>query len=300
MAGRMSATVEKAMGFVYREGRPVDTAELAYHLGRGRADSAVEVLYAYRNADGGFGRGVDPDVRHPGSTVLATCAVMQTLVRLKVDAYHPLVQGAMRFFVEHYDMKTKDWSLVTPEAKLAACAPWWKTYDYGQWGGVNARAEILSYFVRFDFGRHEALAAEVRMQLVSRLAKDEKLEMHEVQCVARLLRSPGIDSTLERVCREALERDLPGMLPRTKEQCRGYVLKPLTIARRPNSVLAGLVEGCIPVQHEYEVESQRPDGSWEVPWNWAEVDAAEWARAEREWRSKLTMLTASSLFAFNR
>lgn len=294
------ASVERAAAYVYRQGRPVDAAELAFHLGRGRADVVLEVLYAYRNSDGGFAHAIEPDVRAHTSTVLATTMALQTMVRVKADGYHPLVQGAMRFLVDHYDLRTQNWPLVNAEAKNAPCAPWWKDYNLEEPGELNPRAEILSYFIRFDHGKHDAMADEVRRRVISRLSKDQPLEMHEAQCVARLLRTPGIDSTLERACREALERDLSKLLPQRREDCAGYVLKPMTIARRPNSVLAGLVEQAVPMQHEYELSVQSSEGSWAPSWSWADLNPAAWAQAERDWRSLLTMFTASSLFAYSR
>lgn len=299
-----SPVVERAVAYVYRQGRPVDAAELAFHIGHGRADATVEALTAYRNSDGGFGHAFEPDVRHPGSTVLATTSALQCMVRTKVDGYHPLIQGAMRFLVESYDLKTQNWHLVTAEAKTAACAPWWKAYDASEPGPLtselNPRAEVLSYFIRFDQGRHQTLHDETRRLVLGRLSRETPLEMHEAQCVARLLRTPGIDATIERTAREALELSLPKLLPKTKADCAGYVLKPMTIARRPNSVLAGLVEHTVSLQHEYERETQRTDGSWGPAWSWAELDAAAWAQAEREWRSVMTMFTASSLYAYGK
>lgn len=298
MSLKFSAAVERAVSYVYRHGRPVDAAELACHLGHCDFSAAVAALSGYRNADAGFGHALEPDVRHRASTTLATNTAMQTMVRLKVPGYNDLIQGAMRFYVETYDADLIDWPLVTEAAKAAPCAPWWKGYDPKQWTGLNPRAEVLSYFIRFDYNAHEKLAADVRRAVLSELAKHEPLEQHAAQCVARLLRTPGIDSTLERACREKLERDLPKLLPKTKEDCKGYVLKPLTIARRPNSVLAGLVTHAIKMQHEHEFETQSPDGSWGPAWSWSDQDPTAWSQAEPEWRSIITMLTASSLAAY--
>lgn len=297
----MAAAVDRAVAYVFRHGRPVDAAELAFHLGQGTADVVMHLLGAYRNLDGGFGHGLEPDVRSPASSVLATTVALQRMVRVRVDPKHPMVRTAMGFLAGQMDPETTNWPLVTAEVRESACAPWWRGYNASEWGELNPRAEVLSYFVRFGgSGGGGGVFDEARRLVLSRLAKETALDMHELQCVARLLRTPGIDGTVERTCREALERDLPKVLPRSAEQCAGYVLKPLTVARRPNSVLAGLVESSVEVQHGYEVATQRRDGAWDVPWNWNEPDSQDWRAAEREWRSHLTMLTASSLHAYGR
>lgn len=305
----LQSCIQRAIDYVYRHARPVDAAELAFHLGQGSTEVVLTLLSSYQNPDGGFGHAIEPDVRCAGSTVLATTVALQRMVRVQVNPFHPMVLSAIRYLVDQYHLPSKNWPLINDEARAGVCAPWWKSFDPSRpetWSELNPRAEILSYLLRFDQSRHgglnhQAMYDEARRLMLSRLAKEQPLDRAEVQCVARLLRSPGIDQTIERTCREVLERDLPKMLPRTVDDCRRRdVLKPLTIARRPNSVLAGLVEGSVTVQHEYEVRSQRPDGSWEVPFDWGGSEPTEWTRAEREWRGMLTMLTASSLAAYAR
>lgn len=305
MTNTTAHAIDRATTYVFRHARPIDAAELAFHLGRGAPGVVLELLRAYQNPDGGFGHALEPDVRSPQSSVMATTVALQRMLRVQANPFDPLPQAAIRYLVDQYNFTTKNWPLVSPTNTEHPCAPWWKSYNPDQWGELNPRAEVISYLIRFDQARHGGLAHqgifdEARRHLLSRLAKEDALDMHEIQCVARLLRSPGVDPTIQRTAREALERDLPKVLPRTKEQCAGYVLKPLTIARRPNSVLAGLVEHAVPVQHAYELETQRPDGSWPVPWNWDEPTNPHWLAAEHDWRGYLTMLTASSLHAYQK
>jgi hypothetical protein len=75
MAHRLSREgFEKARAFIDREGRTLDRALLAYHLGQAPAEPAITALGAYQNPDGGFGHGLEPDTTARGSTAIATAS----------------------------------------------------------------------------------------------------------------------------------------------------------------------------------------------------------------------------------
>ena len=56
-----------ATDFLTTHGRVLDRRRLELLLGRGDAGGVLAALAAYRNADGGYGWGLEPDLRVPGS-----------------------------------------------------------------------------------------------------------------------------------------------------------------------------------------------------------------------------------------
>ena len=74
-----SAAAGKARSFVEDEGRPLERAKLAFHLDGAGPDAVVSELAEFQNADGGFGHGLEPDLRTPATSALATTVGMQTL-----------------------------------------------------------------------------------------------------------------------------------------------------------------------------------------------------------------------------
>ena len=65
-----AAAFERAKAFVREQGRDLDRALLEFHFGDGAADvRAFDALEAYQNNDGGFGHGLEPDLRTSASSV---------------------------------------------------------------------------------------------------------------------------------------------------------------------------------------------------------------------------------------
>ena len=65
---------EAAHRFVLENGRPLDGALVNFSLGQGTAEAVMVALIAFQNPDGGFGHGLEPDMRSPASTAIATAS----------------------------------------------------------------------------------------------------------------------------------------------------------------------------------------------------------------------------------
>ena len=48
------------------------------------------------------------------------------------------------------------------------------------------------------------------------------------------------------------------------------------------------------------LDRQLPDGSWQLTWNWADVDAHAWAEAEPAWRGVIILERLRTLRAYGR
>jgi hypothetical protein len=59
--------LDRASAFMATHARLLDRRRFDLITGRGRADEVVPALVAYRNGDGGFGWGLEPDLRSPES-----------------------------------------------------------------------------------------------------------------------------------------------------------------------------------------------------------------------------------------
>ena len=70
----------QARRFVEEVARPLDRALLAYHRGEAERDEVVDALAAYQNEDGGFGHGIEPDIRLGASSPMATSVGLEYAV----------------------------------------------------------------------------------------------------------------------------------------------------------------------------------------------------------------------------
>ena len=62
----------RAADYLRNEARPLERALFAHHFEGGGRTAVLAALVPYQNADGGFGRALEPDMRAEASSVLAT------------------------------------------------------------------------------------------------------------------------------------------------------------------------------------------------------------------------------------
>jgi hypothetical protein len=89
----MTFDLNAATDFVYSHARLLERHRLAHLLGEGGPEPVVQTLRAYRNADGGFGHAIEPDMRAPVSQPVGVHTVLEILH--EVGGHDPeLVSGA--------------------------------------------------------------------------------------------------------------------------------------------------------------------------------------------------------------
>ena len=81
---------ERARAFINTQGRPLERALYSYHFDDGSAEAVLAELGHYRNDDGGFGHGIEPDLQTPDSSVLGTTVALQisALAACRVNNIH--------------------------------------------------------------------------------------------------------------------------------------------------------------------------------------------------------------------
>src|SRR5438876_1106086 len=65
--GRMPVDLSAAADFLAAHARLLDQQRFRHLCGAGDAEAALTALAAYRNPDGGYGWGLEPDLRSPES-----------------------------------------------------------------------------------------------------------------------------------------------------------------------------------------------------------------------------------------
>jgi hypothetical protein len=280
-----TASLDDARRFIRREGRLLERRVLATLLDGEDASGALDALAGYRNEDGGFGHGLEPDKRAPTSQPLdieTAFQVMDTIGRVDesfviaacdfLASLGPgvgcLVPSALEFpLAPHWG----EWALapsIIPTAGLVAHLwrwgvdhPWREKATAFCWGelerGVPAEAHAFGEALAFvdavpDGGRADALTAD-------------------------------------------LERALPGLELFHHDPAPDYGLTPLHYASSPSSrwlVLFG--EDVIARHLDALAGGQREDGGWAISWETIGTAAVQ------EWRGIETLRAIRTLRAFGR
>ena len=279
--------------FIYREGRLLEQRLFAARFEGAPADGVIDALRGYRNADGGFGHGLEPDKRCPASLpidvetalqAMATAGATDRTMVLAACDYLAMVAAAadhggavpLAFpVIESYPRAAHwtDWTYapaLNPTAglaglcrKLGAEHPWvtqasawcWRQLDGAELpDDAHALSEVLVFLAHSpERDRAEAAAARVRARLES---------------AAMYLADPDAG---------------------------GYGLSPLTFAPAADSRWRGLFsEEMIQAHLDRMLRGQQPDGGWPITWE------PPGAAATLEWRGVVTLGALRTLTSYGR
>ena len=146
------ASFEKGREFVKTHARPLDVRLFEFFFEGGSEDAVLAELVKYQNPDGGFGHGIEADIRSPASSPISTSVGLQYAVAVHASADHQLVQYAIRYLLGTYDSAAEYWPANFKAVNDAPHAPWWhieeiKPPDEADW--PNPSAELVGYLHRY-------------------------------------------------------------------------------------------------------------------------------------------------------
>lgn len=270
---------DAAAAFVAANARVIDRRRFQRLFGGGPATPVRDAVAAYRNDDGGFGHGLEPDCRAPGSQPAA--AEMALRILDEAGAWDEnLVRGAC------------DWlAAVAPagggaafvEATLDgwAHAPWWVPED-GHPASLIATGMIAGTLHARGFA-HPWLdrATEVMWDRIAVLTEPQPYEMFGV--LGFLQHVPDRDraqAAFGLVGPLILERKLVTLDPEAPGERHGV----LDFAPEPASLARQLFdEAAVKAALDHLAQAQLGDGGWTFSWPaWSPA-------AERDWRGFLTV-----------
>lgn len=295
----------RAVDYLRQEARPLERALYEYHFEHGSRTAVLAALAPYQNADGGFGHGLESDIRTPASSVIATTVALGILRDIGATEDTPGLPAALAYLIASYDIERERWPIVPPAVEDAPHAPWW-TFEgseesfHGFW--ANPRASVVSYLWQFRKlvpspfveSALEAVAADL-------MHRPQHMEMHDLACFVDLLATPGLPEETFQGILDKLLRALPRSTVLDPAEWDGYNLKPLTTIHAPDSpLLAAFDPAIIAANLDYEIDNLPAEGVWRPNWSWDFVDADAWAAAEREWMGVLTLRKLRMLKAFGR
>ena len=94
---------EASRRFVETTARPLEIARLSCHFEGASDESVLAALGEYRNADGGFGHALEPDLRANESSALCTSIAFQVLRSTQARPDEAFVRASINYFLETMD-----------------------------------------------------------------------------------------------------------------------------------------------------------------------------------------------------
>ena len=266
----MPIDLAAAERFVLANARLLDRHRFAALRGTGAPDRVLEALRAYRNADGGFGHALEPDVRGPDSEPTAALAALEVLLEAGAQD-DPLVDGVA------------DWvaGIADPEGGVPFVGPTTAAYPRGPWMVPSAGGSHLTFAIAgalLQAGRGGPWLDAAVAWCWDRLSRPDELPAYSVKFALDFLdRTPEGARAEEAVA--GLRRRLgpDGTLP-VEGGVEGEHLTPLSLAPRPAARSRALFsDEQIEAGLDALEAEQREDGGWDFGWlHWSPGQSSEW------------------------
>ena len=293
------AARQRAANFIQQNATPLQQARFDYHFANGSADAVRDALLRFQNTDGGFGHGLEQDLRSENSSVICTTVGLQILEEVDTDIEHPQLKGGMAYLENAYQFG--NWPLVNADNNDAPHAPWW-TYDE-TWACTqkflaNPGAEVIGYVLQYGTQLPDKLIDRLLQRALEHIECNE-LEMHELLAYNRLfhneyLGEPYRDALLPHLMREAFSCVKVDPL-----EWEEYGLKPTDLVTSPDSLFVDFFGDALDMAFTHQMDQQLSDGCWAPTWSWGEMFPATWRVVEAEIKAELTLRFLLQLQRFN-
>ena len=289
---------QKAAGFIANHGTNLQRELFDFHFNGGSQANVLAALSHYRNADGGFGHGLEADLRTRQSSVVATTVALQIIDEVGA-MNHPLARDAVAYLAVNYT--GGNWPLVSESCNDAPHAPWWH-YD-PDWASrkaflPNPAVEVLSYLISCC-----AMGETTRLELWQRSLDwitDNPLEMHELLCYLRLYDNPKLPADHKRQLLPLILAQAYQLVKVAPADWEEYVLMPMSVVPHPDSPLMAFFGDLLDENFAWQLLRQSEDGSWSPSWSWGNAWPGAWRLAEVEIKATLTLRFLIQLQRFGR
>jgi hypothetical protein len=275
---KSAASLERATDFIWRNARLLERTLFAHAFEGQPADTVTAAVLAYRNADGGFGHAMEPDVRAPDSMPLHCEIALRALRDAKIrdasiannvcdflgtiadrDGHVPIVTAKIRDYprAAHWTDPPAGGDSPNPTASLVGLLTW---------QGVEHR--WLSRATEWCWARlekpigeaHEILNALTFLEHAPDRSRAEKLASKvaaQIDAANWYLKDPASSS---------------------------YGVTPLQLCPRPDSIGSrAFTDDLIEAHLDGLAARQMDDGGWPITWT------APSPASEMEWRGRWTL-----------
>ena len=258
-----------AESFVWSAARLVDRHRYAMLFAGGPPEPVVESLRGYRNSDGGFGNGLEPDLRCPSSQPASTLYALEILGEAGATD-HELARDARAWIARIAD----------PDGGVPSVLPGFENYPHAPWfapepGSVLTLA--LAAVLHAGGVAGDDWLVHASDWCWRAIATNEQPGGYWLKFACAFLDAvPDEDRAREAVALLATRVDPSAVAP--VGGVAGEALRPLDLSPRPDTRSRGLVTAAQIDAHLDAVESEQgTDGGWTFDWlAWSPAQTTDW------------------------
>ena len=298
----------RASQFLMTQARSLERESFLHRFLGGSVHGVLAELERFQNSDGGFGQALEPDVRSPSSSALATGIGLHMLRELGCPADHPMVRSAVAYLMATYDDETQVWRVVPTDTNSYPHAPWWNDDDGSLahvFGGyrIIPRALIVGSLHHFSTLVPTNWLDGVTEETVKYIELVEVLGTgggSDLEYAISLADAKNLPQSYALRLKTRCQKAIPLAVVSDPALWSSYCATPLRIVRSPKSIGADLIQDEIQMHLDYQIALQTPEGTWEPAWSWGDSYPEVWKQAKVEWRGLLTLEALTDLHSFGR
>jgi len=280
----------KARDFILTNARMIERRLFDFYFGSGNNEGVYYAVYAYRNADGGFGHGMEPDTASPESQPLFSIMALETL-----DEVGYLTKALiLKDFMPYFERITTDkggipWML-RPTSEYP-CADHFKTVE--EWAALSTTAPLVGILEKYHIDIPWIKAAEEFVW--SEFERIHNKHVFCFLCVPRWL--TFLQYTKSRSKAEQQLHNLKQYILEDGVLCKdksddgwGLYEKPhsLNYTSAPNDTLHSLfTPEMINSDLDELIRRQKADGRWDTWYGLSDGMNLEWAGIQTLWTLKV-------------
>ncbi len=265
-------TFERGREFIRRNARLLEQRLFAVVFESGDPEGVVDAVRGYRNADGGFGHGLEPDKRSPESQPLDVLFALETMDAAgTMDA--GLARGACGFLASVADERGAVPVVLTSVVDYPH-ADHWEGGTYPP--GVNATAGIAGLLHKHGV-EHEWRTRATTFCL-DELEREPPSDAHAIRAVLVFLEHVPDRARAEPLAGQVGEWLRAANWYKADPADESYGLGPLKFATEPDSRWRALFsDDEIERNLDHLLSEQQADGGWPLAWEPpSEASTLEW------------------------
>ncbi len=279
----------KARDFILTNARMIERRLFQFYFENGDVEGIFHAVYAYRNSDGGFGHGMEPDTASPESQPLFSIMALETLDEVGYLTKEIILDDFMPYFKRiTTDKGSIPWML--RPVNDYPCAGHFKTVK--EWAALSTTAPLLGILEKYEIDIPWMTDAE---QFVwSEFERIKEKHVFCYLCVPRWL--TFLKHTKSQNKAKKIIKDLKNWILTDGVICKdksddgwGLYGKPhsLNYASSSDSILYSLfTKEAIESDLKELISRQKDDGRWDTWYGLSEGMKLEWAGIQTLWTLK--------------
>ena len=136
----------KARDFILTNARMVERRLFHFYFENGDVEGVFHAVYAYRNSDGGFGHGMEPDTASPESQPLFSVMALETLDEVGYLDSHLILNDFMPYFKSITTDKGGIPWMLKPKSEYP-CSEHFKTVK--EWAALSTTSSLLGILEKY-------------------------------------------------------------------------------------------------------------------------------------------------------